>query len=94
MRWSTRWSTLCVAVCQQFRLHAWDIFGHWDFYTTDCPGIAFYRDVPDDPFACRGGDGTSTAAQIPARRWPDIWRFVDGPVVGSRSTSWTTSATR
>ena len=22
---------LCVAVCQQFRLNAWDIFGHWDF---------------------------------------------------------------
>jgi len=28
---------LCVAVCRQFGLYAWDIFGHWDFYTTDCP---------------------------------------------------------
>ncbi|WP_232534055.1 peptidoglycan recognition family protein [Plantactinospora sp. KBS50] len=29
---------LCVTVCQQFGLHAHDIFGHWDFRETECPG--------------------------------------------------------
>src|SRR5262245_61901063 len=37
---------LCTAVCTQFRLDAWDIFGHWDFRETDCPGIAFYAQFP------------------------------------------------
>ncbi|WP_433887863.1 peptidoglycan recognition protein family protein [Streptomyces sp. CA-111067] len=71
---------LCVAVCRQFDLKAWDIFGHWDFYTTDCPGIAFYAEFP------RVRSRVLTAMRtphrdIPDRRWPDIWRFVDGPVV-------------
>lgn len=72
--------TLCVAVCQQFRLHAWDIFGHWDFYITDCPGIAFYAQFPMVRSRVAAALGTKRA-DIPARRWPDIWRFVDGPVV-------------
>jgi hypothetical protein len=72
--------TLCVAVCQQFRLQAWDIFGHWDFYITDCPGIAFYAQFPMVRSRVAAALGTQRA-DIPARRWPDIWRFVDGPVV-------------
>lgn len=71
---------LCVAVCRQFGLYAWDIFGHWDFYTTDCPGIAFYAQFPMVRSRVRAALGTPWTA-IPARRWPDIWRFVDGPVV-------------
>jgi hypothetical protein len=71
---------LCAAVCRQFRLHAWDIFGHWDFYTTDCPGIAFYAEFPMVRSRVAAALCTPRAA-IPARRWPDIWRFVDGPVV-------------
>jgi N-acetylmuramoyl-L-alanine amidase/Putative peptidoglycan binding domain len=71
---------LCTAVCQQFKLHAWDIFGHWDFYPTECPGIAFYRLFP----TVRSRVAAELGARhpdIPRRRWPDIWRFVDGPVV-------------
>jgi hypothetical protein len=71
---------LCVAVCRQFDLHAWDIFGHWDFYTTDCPGIAFYAQFPMVRSRVLRAMGTSRR-DIPVRRWPDIWRFVDGPVV-------------
>ncbi|GAA3521012.1 hypothetical protein GCM10022220_72410 [Actinocatenispora rupis] len=71
---------LCVAVCQQYRLHAYDIFGHWDFRDTDCPGIAFYRQFPALRRGVQTGLGES-ASGAPARRWPDIWRFVGGPVV-------------
>ncbi|SDO19220.1 peptidoglycan recognition protein family protein [Actinacidiphila guanduensis] len=72
--------TLCVAVCEKFDLKAWDIFGHWDFYTTDCPGIAFYAEFPMVRGLVRRAMGTPLSA-APDRRWPDIWRFVDGPVV-------------
>jgi N-acetylmuramoyl-L-alanine amidase/Putative peptidoglycan binding domain len=71
---------LCVAVAQQFRLHAWDIFGHWDFRVTDCPGIAFYRLFPSVRTRVARAMGTPHSA-IPDRRWPDIWRFVNSPVV-------------
>jgi len=71
---------LCVAVCRQFRLNAWDIFGHWDFRVTDCPGIAFYAQFPMVRTRVLKELGTPESA-IPARRWPDIWRFVDAPVV-------------
>ena len=71
---------LCVAVATQFRLHAWDIFGHWDFYPTDCPGIAYYKMFPKIRGRVAKAMG-SKLTDIPQRRWPDIWRFVDGPVV-------------
>lgn len=71
---------LCVAVCRQFDLHAWDIFGHWDFRVTDCPGITFYAQFPQVRSRVLKAMGTPRG-DIPARRWPDIWRFVDSPVV-------------
>ncbi|GAA1327883.1 hypothetical protein GCM10009635_23680 [Actinocatenispora thailandica] len=73
-------TTLCVTVCRQYRLHAYDLFGHWDFRDTDCPGAAFYREFPQLRRAVQTGLGES-AADAPERRWPDIWRFVGGPVV-------------
>ncbi|MBO4206607.1 peptidoglycan recognition protein family protein [Micromonospora echinofusca] len=72
--------TLCTTICRQYGLHAHDIFGHWDFRATLCPGAAFYRLFPAlrrQVFAALGTD----LADVPARRWPDIWRFVGGPVV-------------
>ncbi|MFI0897478.1 N-acetylmuramoyl-L-alanine amidase [Streptomyces sp. NPDC020983] len=71
---------LCTAVCRQFRLNAWDIFGHWDFRQTDCPGIAFYAQFPMIRTRVLHELGVPASA-APARRWPDIWRFVDSPVV-------------
>jgi peptidoglycan hydrolase-like protein with peptidoglycan-binding domain len=72
---------LCVAVCRQFRLNAWDIFGHWDFRLgTDCPGISFYAEFPQIRSRVLKAMGVPASA-APARRWPDIWRFVDSQVV-------------
>ncbi|GAB3807813.1 peptidoglycan recognition protein family protein [Micromonospora zhanjiangensis] len=71
---------LCVTICQRYGLHAHDIFGHWDFRATDCPGILFYREFPALRRRVAAGLGTP-AGDVPARRWPDIWRFVGGPVV-------------
>ncbi|MBN6547895.1 peptidoglycan recognition protein family protein, partial [Actinacidiphila bryophytorum] len=71
---------LCVAVCRKFDLNAWDIFGHWDFRVTDCPGIAFYAQFPMIRTRVLHELGVSPQA-APERRWPDIWRFVDSPVV-------------
>ncbi|HEY0698207.1 MAG TPA: N-acetylmuramoyl-L-alanine amidase [Micromonospora sp.] len=71
---------LCVAVCRRYGLHAHDIFGHWDFRTTLCPGAVFYRGFPDLRRRVAAELGTDLG-DIPARRWPDIWRVVGGPVV-------------
>jgi peptidoglycan hydrolase-like protein with peptidoglycan-binding domain len=71
---------LCVAVCRQYGLHAYDVFGHWDFRETECPGAAFYRQFPALRRRIAGGLHMSPSA-APARRWTDIWRFVGGPVV-------------
>ncbi|CAG6391235.1 N-acetylmuramoyl-L-alanine amidase [Streptomyces cocklensis] len=71
---------LCVAVCRKFDLNAWDIFGHWDFRITDCPGIAFYAQFPMIRTRVLHELGVDPKA-APDRRWPDIWRFVDSPVV-------------
>ncbi|WP_406372539.1 N-acetylmuramoyl-L-alanine amidase [Streptomyces sp. NBC_01550] len=71
---------LCTAVCRKFGLNAWDVFGHWDFRETDCPGIAFYAQFPVIRSRVLKALGTPAGA-IPERRWPDIWRFVGGPVV-------------
>jgi N-acetylmuramoyl-L-alanine amidase/Putative peptidoglycan binding domain len=71
---------LCTAVATQFRLHAWDVFGHWDFRVTDCPGIAYYALFPQVRTRIAQALG-ETRADAPARRWPDIWRFVDAPTV-------------
>ncbi|RKN39653.1 N-acetylmuramoyl-L-alanine amidase [Micromonospora endolithica] len=71
---------LCVTICRQYGLHAHDIFGHWDFRTTQCPGAAFYRQFPTlrrRVFTALGTD----LADVPARRWPDLWRFVSAPTV-------------
>ncbi len=71
---------LCTTICRQYGLHAHDIFGHWDFRNTLCPGAAFYRQFPmlrRRVFAALGTD----PADVPARRWPDVWRFVGSPSV-------------
>jgi hypothetical protein len=71
---------LCVTVCRQYGLHAWDIFGHWDFRDTQCPGIAYYRQFPQLRRDVAAALGEPPVA-APRRRWPDIWRFVNSPVV-------------
>ncbi|MEV6815172.1 N-acetylmuramoyl-L-alanine amidase [Micromonospora sp. NPDC051296] len=71
---------LCVTICRRYGLHAHDIFGHWDFRTTQCPGAAFYRQFPSLRRQVFRALGTSLG-DVPARRWPDLWRFVSSPSV-------------
>ncbi|NJP35429.1 peptidoglycan recognition protein family protein [Micromonospora thermarum] len=71
---------LCTTICRQYGLHAHDIFGHWDFRNTLCPGAAFYRQFPMLRRRVFAELGTALA-DVPARRWPDLWRFVGSPSV-------------
>ena len=71
---------LCATICRQYGLHAHDIFGHWDFRTTLCPGAQFYRLFPGVRRQVFRRLGTRLA-EVPARRWPDLWRFVNSPTV-------------
>ncbi|GLZ75235.1 hypothetical protein Afil01_00420 [Actinorhabdospora filicis] len=71
---------LCVAIADQYHLSASDIFGHWDFRGTLCPGAAFYRQFPMLRRRVARELGTDLC-DIPERRWPDTWRFVGGPTV-------------
>jgi hypothetical protein len=71
---------LCTTICRQYGLHAHDIFGHWDFRNTLCPGAAFYAQFPMLRRRVFRELGTSLA-DVPARRWPDLWRFVNSPSV-------------
>lgn len=71
---------LCVTICRRYGLHAHDMFGHWDFRATACPGVMFYGLFPMLRRQVASALGTPSA-DIPLRRWPDVWRFVGGPVV-------------
>ncbi|GAA2713412.1 hypothetical protein GCM10010429_31950 [Micromonospora olivasterospora] len=71
---------LCTTICRQYGLHAHDIFGHWDFRNTLCPGAAFYAQFPTLRRRVFTELGTDLA-DVPARRWPDLWRFVSSPSV-------------
>ncbi|GHJ07832.1 hypothetical protein TPA0907_21990 [Micromonospora humidisoli] len=71
---------LCTTICRQYGLHAHDIFGHWDFRVTQCPGAQFYRLFPAVRREVFRRLGTRLT-DVPARRWPDLWRFVNAPGV-------------
>ena len=73
---------LLVGICQQYGLYAHDIFGHWDFRDTQCPGAAFYAQFPELRRRVATDLGTPDT-EIPERRWPDPWRFGDSPVVAA-----------
>ena len=62
---------LCTLICKQYRLKAHNVFGHWDFRETQCPGITFYRLFPMVRRMIAGGLGTAVA-DVPLRTWPDI----------------------
>ncbi|WP_020522223.1 peptidoglycan recognition protein family protein [Catelliglobosispora koreensis] len=71
---------LCVAISQQYGLGAHNIFGHWDFRATLCPGAAFYAQFPQLRREIATALGTS-AGDIPERTWADIYSSIGGPVV-------------
>jgi N-acetylmuramoyl-L-alanine amidase/Putative peptidoglycan binding domain len=71
---------LSVTICQQYQIKAHNMFGHWDFRATQCPGIAFYRQFPQLRREVAVTLGTSLA-EVPERTWPDIYNAIGGPVV-------------
>lgn len=71
---------LSVTISQQYNLKAHNIFGHWDFRATLCPGAAFYRQFPQLRREVAGLLGTQIG-DIPERTWPDIYSSIGGPVV-------------
>ncbi|GLV60150.1 hypothetical protein KDH_69730 [Dictyobacter sp. S3.2.2.5] len=70
---------LCVYICQQYDLNANNIFGHWDFRDTDCPGIKFYSMLP--AFRRRVAWRLKQLQSIPERTWPDQRKLTSGIVV-------------
>lgn len=71
---------LCVIICRQYNIKAHNIFGHWDFRATQCPGIAFYRQFPQLRRDVAVALGTRLD-EVPERTWPDIYNAIGGPVV-------------
>lgn len=71
---------LCVAISQQYGIKAHNIFGHWDFRATLCPGAAFYRQFPQLRREVARELGTKLA-EVPERTWLDIYRRIGGPAV-------------
>ncbi|GAA2040725.1 hypothetical protein GCM10009839_48660 [Catenulispora yoronensis] len=69
---------LCVTICRQYKIGANNIFGHWDYNDTDCPGIAFYRQFPTLRHTVAKRLGQTS---FPDRTWPDVFVSNAGPVV-------------
>ncbi|MEY9913203.1 N-acetyl-anhydromuramyl-L-alanine amidase AmpD [Catenulispora sp. MAP12-49] len=69
---------LCLTICQQYGLGANNIFGHWDYNDTDCPGVAFYREFPTLRRTVARCLGQRT---FPDRTWPDVYDGNAGPVI-------------
>lgn len=76
---------LCVAIGSQYGVGPNNIFGHWDFRATLCPGAAFYRQFPQLRRDIAAGLGTPIS-EIPLRTWPDIYNGIGGPTV--RTAQW------
>lgn len=80
---SKQWNSLvelCVTICRQYGIHAYDIFGHWDWNDTDCPGIAFYREFPRLRRQV-AAELHQHWRDVPARTWPDIFTSSAGSTV-------------
>jgi N-acetyl-anhydromuramyl-L-alanine amidase AmpD len=80
---SMQWRSLvrlCVTICRQYGIHAYNIFGHWDWNSTDCPGIAFYREFPRLRRQV-AAELREHWRDIPVRTWPDIFTSSAGQTV-------------
>lgn len=70
---------LCTYICQQYGLTAADIYGHRDFYNTECPGTALYGRLP----ALRSEVANLLNQTLPAYTWPTIENGTSGENVKS-----------
>ncbi|NEC69938.1 N-acetylmuramoyl-L-alanine amidase [Streptomyces sp. SID9727] len=67
---------LCTHICRQYGLPAYQIYGHRDFNSTDCPGDRLYALLPQlrqDVAARIGGDAT-----------PPVWPVLSTGATGER----------
>ncbi|MEV0271874.1 N-acetylmuramoyl-L-alanine amidase [Hamadaea sp. NPDC050747] len=71
---------LSSAICTQYKIHAHNMFGHWDWNSTQCPGIAFYRLFPELRRRVAVAIGTPLS-EVPDRTWPDIFTSSAGQTV-------------
>ncbi|MEV6971469.1 N-acetylmuramoyl-L-alanine amidase [Hamadaea sp. NPDC051192] len=71
---------LSATICTQYKIHAHNMFGHWDWNSTQCPGIAFYRLFPELRRRVAVAIGTPLSA-VPERTWPDIFTSSAGQTV-------------
>ncbi|HEY3504831.1 MAG TPA: N-acetylmuramoyl-L-alanine amidase [Actinocatenispora sp.] len=71
---------LCTTICTRYGIHAWNMFGHWDWNNTDCPGIMFYREFPKLRLAVARACHERLRS-VPARTWPDIFTSSAGSTV-------------
>jgi len=71
---------LSSTICTKYGIHAHNMFGHWDWNSTQCPGIAFYRLFPELRRRVAVSIGTKLA-DVPARVWPDIFTSSAGQTV-------------
>lgn len=65
---------LCTYICQQYGLNANAIFGHRDFYSTDCPGTHLYGRLRQLRLQVLAKLGRT----LPARTWPLIKKGTSG----------------
>lgn len=68
---------LCVYICGQYRIPAYQIYGHRDFLATECPGDRLYALLPklrSDVAARVGGDPTPP-------KWPMVSSGANGETV-------------
>lgn len=71
--------SLCVYICQQYGLTATSIYGHRDFYSTECPGTTFYGRLP----ALRSQVAARLGQSLPAYSWPMLEEGTSGVNVKS-----------
>ncbi|NUT33669.1 MAG: N-acetylmuramoyl-L-alanine amidase [Hamadaea sp.] len=71
---------LSSTICTQYGIHAHNMFGHWDWNNTACPGIEFYKLFPELRRRVAVAIGTPLA-DVPARVWPDGYTSSAGATV-------------
>ncbi|GHO42378.1 N-acetylmuramoyl-L-alanine amidase [Ktedonospora formicarum] len=71
--------SLCIYICRQYGLTATSIYGHRDFYSTECPGTAFYGRLP----ALRSQVAAGLGQSLPSYSWPTLEEGTSGENVKS-----------
>ncbi len=66
---------LCAYLCQTYAIPASELYGHRDFLSTECPGAAFYAQLPQLRSDVAAKLGSSPP---PTRTWPTLQQGASG----------------